>query len=107
MHDLRKYRVQPVEDFRFENLTEDPEPETDEEMQEKLRALYRYHFSRLSEDCQELLRLHFNRVPLEEIQRIFGYSSEHYTSDRKYRCKQSLFRRILNDPQYRKILNDG
>jgi RNA polymerase sigma factor (sigma-70 family) len=105
MHDLRKYRYQPVEDSKLEHFSEDPEP--DEDMQEKLKALYQYHFSRLSEDCQELLRLHFNRVPLEEIQRIFGYSSEHYTSDRKYRCKKSLYRRIKNDPQYKKIMKDG
>jgi RNA polymerase sigma factor (sigma-70 family) len=105
MHDLRKYRYQSVEDGSLENLSE--EPEGDDEMQEKLKALYLYHFSRLSEDCQELLRLHFNRVPLAEIQRIFGYSSEHYTSDRKYRCKKSLYRRIRNDPQFKKIIQNG
>jgi RNA polymerase sigma factor (sigma-70 family) len=107
MHDLRKYRVQPVEDSKLDRLSEEPEPDPDDGMQEKLKALYLHHFSKLSKDCQELLRLHFNRVPLDEIQRIFGYSSEHYTSDRKYRCKQSLYRRIMNDPQYKKILRDG
>ena len=106
-HDLRRHRYQPVEDSKLEQLSEDPETGSDEEMQEKLRALYLHHFSKLSEDCQELLRLHFNRVPLDEIQRIFGYSSEHYTSDRKYRCKKSLYRRILNDPKYKEILKDG
>jgi RNA polymerase sigma factor (sigma-70 family) len=105
MHDLRKYRYQPVEDSDLVNISEEPEPEG--EMQDKLKALYKYHFSRLSKDCQKLLKLHFNRVPLAEIQRIFGYSSEHYTSDRKYRCKKSLYRRIMNDPQYKKILEDG
>jgi RNA polymerase sigma factor (sigma-70 family) len=104
-HDLRKYRYRPVEDSRLEVLIE--EPEQDEAMTEKLKALYRHHFSRLSEDCQKLLRLHFDRVPLAEIQRILGYSSEHYTSDRKYRCKKSLFRRIMNDPEYKKILKSG
>ncbi len=105
MHDLRQNRYQPVEDSKLDVLSE--ETQQDEEMTEKLKALYRYHFSRLSEDCQKLLRLHFNRVPLADIQRIFGYSSEHYTSDRKYRCKQSLYRRIKNDPQYKKIMNNG
>lgn len=105
MHDLRKYRYQSVEDSSFDILSEEPEPDT--AMMEKLKALYRHHFSELSEDCQELLRLHFKRVPLSEIQDIFGYSSEHYTSDRKYRCKQSLYNRIKNDPEYKKILKDG
>ena len=105
MHDLRKHRYRPVEDSDLENLTE--EPEQDEEMSHKLKSLFWNHFSKLSEDCRKLLEMHFNRVPLAEIQRIFGYSSEHYTSDRKYRCKQSLYRRIKNDPTYKKILNDG
>lgn len=105
MHDLRKNKYQHVEDSSLDVLTE--EPEVANEMGEKLRALYRHHFSQLSEDCQKLLRLHFDRVPLADIRKIFGYSSEHYTSDRKYRCKQSLYRRILNDPNYKKILADG
>ena len=105
MHDLRKNRYQPVEDSKLDVLGEDPEQ--DEEMQEKLKDLYRYHFSRLSKDCQEILRLHFNRVPLADIQRILGYSSEHYTSDRKYRCKQSLYRRIMKDPKYKEIMQNG
>ncbi len=105
MHDLRKYRYHPIEESGMDSLSEEPEP--DSEMQEKLKELYKYHFSRLSKDCQKLLRLHFNNVPLADIQRIFGYSSEHYTSDRKYRCKQSLYRRIKDDPNYKKILKDG
>jgi RNA polymerase sigma factor (sigma-70 family) len=105
MHDLRKNRYQPVEDSSLENLSEEPEPEN--RMKEKLKALYLHHFNQLSEDCRKLLNLHFRRTPLSEIRAILGYSSDHYTSDRKYRCKQSLYRRIKNDPEYKKILKDG
>ena len=105
MHDLRKNRYQAVGDSQLDAVAD--EPEQDEEMLIKLKALYQYHFSRLSEDCQEIMKLHFNRVPLADIQRILGYSSEHYTSDRKYRCKQSLYRRIIKDPKYKKILQNG
>jgi len=105
MHDLRKHRYQSVEDSSLDVLSE--EPEADNEMKVKLRALYRYHFAELSEDCQKLLQLHFRRVPLSEIKDILGYSSVHYTSDRKYRCKQSLYNRIKNDPKFKKILKDG
>jgi RNA polymerase sigma factor (sigma-70 family) len=105
MHDLRKNRYQSIEDSSLANLSEDPEP--DNEMLEKFMNLFKRHFAELSKDCQKLLKLHFSRVSLAEIQRIFGYSSEHYTSDRKYRCKQSLYKRIKNDPEYKKILKDG
>ena len=105
MHDLRKHRYQTVEDSSLNVISEEPEEE--DEMSEKLQALYRHHFSKLSEDCQKLLRLHFRKLPLSEIRELLGYSSEHYTSDRKYRCKQSLFNRIKNDPEYKKILRNG
>ena len=105
MHDLRRNRYQTVEDSNMDVLAEDEGQ--DEEMQDNLKALFRSHFSQLSEGCQKLLKMHFNRVPLADIQRIFGYSSEHYTSDRKYRCKQSLYKRIINDPKYKKIIADG
>lgn len=105
MQDLRKYRYRPVEDGSLDILTD--EPEEDHEMRDRLIELFRRHLGQLSEDCIKLLEMHFNNVPISEIQEAFGYSSEHYTSDKKYRCKQSLYRRIINDPEYKKILKDG
>jgi len=32
-----------------------------------------------------------------------GYKDVKYAADRKYRCKQNLFNRIINDPKYKKI----
>jgi RNA polymerase sigma factor (sigma-70 family) len=104
MHDMRKNKVHLVEDSRLDSIPE--EDAVDWEQEEKFRALYNYHFSQLSEDCQKLLLLHFGKVSLAEIQQIFGYSSEHYTSDRKYRCKQSLFNRIRKDPKFKEITDD-
>lgn len=105
MHDLRKNRYHPIEESNLDILLDEPVQE--DEMQEKLKELFYFHLSKLSEDCQKLLNLHFNRVSLADIQQIFGYSSEHYTSDRKYRCKQSLYTRILKDPKYKEILRNG
>ncbi len=104
MHDMRKNKVHLVEDSRFDVIQE--EDEVDWSQEEKMRDLYNHHFSQLSEDCQKLLRLHFDKVSLSEIQQIFGYSSEHYASDRKYRCKQSLFNRIRKDPKFKEITDD-
>lgn len=104
MHDMRKSRYHLVEDSRLEMV---PQEDTrDWEMEEKFLALYLHHFNQLSEDCQKLLRLHFGKVSLAEIQQIFGYSSEHYTSDRKYRCKQSLYNRIRKDPKFKEITDE-
>jgi RNA polymerase sigma factor (sigma-70 family) len=104
MHDMRKSRYHLVEDSRLDTAAE--EDAVDRELEEKLLALYEHHFKQLSEDCQKLLRLHFGKASLAEIRQIFGYSSEHYTSDRKYRCKQSLYNRIRKDPEFKDLIND-
>jgi RNA polymerase sigma factor (sigma-70 family) len=104
MHDMRKSKVHHVEDSRLDIIQE--EDEVDWNQEEKLRDLFNHHFAKLSEDCQKLLRLHFRKASLSEIQKIFGYSSEHYTSDRKYRCKQSLYNRIRKDPKFKEVTDD-
>ena len=103
MHDMRKKKYHLVEDSVLDVALESEG--TDREMEEKLSALYVHHFSQLSPDCRELLRLHFKGVSLTDIMKKFGYSSEHYTSDRKYRCKQSLLNRIRKDPKYKEIIH--
>lgn len=103
MHDMRRRKYHLVEDSALDRAAESEE--TDPEMEEKVRNLFKKHFQQLSKDCRELLSLHFNRVPLADIMKKFGYSSEHYTSDRKYRCKQSLYNRIRKDPEYKEIIH--
>jgi len=104
MHDMRKSKVHLVEDSKLESVPE--KDAVDWEQEEKFQDLFNHHFAQLSEDCQKLLHLHFKKVSLAEIQQIFGYSSEHYTSDRKYRCKQSLYNRIRKDPKFKEITDD-
>ena len=103
MHDMRKRKYHLVEDSVLDVALETED--TDSEMEEKLSALYVHHFNQLSRDCRELLRMHFKGVSLTDIMKKFGYSSEHYTSDRKYRCKQSLLNRIRKDPKYKEIIH--
>ena len=103
MHDMRKKKYHLVEDALLDVALESED--TDREMEEKLTTLYEHHFQQLSQDCRELLRMHFNGASLADIMKKFGYSSEHYTSDRKYRCKQSLYNRIRKDPKYKEIIH--
>lgn len=102
MHDMRKKRYVLVEDSVLDIVSEDTE--VDPMREEQMLALFKKHFNKISRDCRELLTMHFNRVPLADIMKKFGYSSEHYTSDRKYRCKQSLYNRIRRDPEYKEIV---
>jgi len=69
-------------------------------------GLYQKHFSTLSTDCQKLLQLFFEKVPLREIAKVMGYKGEKYAKKRKYKCKELLISRIKQDAEFKKILED-
>ena len=69
-------------------------------------GLYQKHFSTLSTDCQKLLQLFFEKVPLREIAKVMGYKSDKYAKKRKYKCKELLISRIKQDAEFKKILED-
>lgn len=65
--------------------------------------LFQLHFSRMSKDCQKVLRLFLEKVPLKEIAEIMGYKTEQYAKKRKFECKEKLIERIKNDLFMKKI----
>lgn len=67
--------------------------------------LYQKHFALLGKDCQKLLQLYFDKVPLKNIADIMGFKSEHYAKKRKYSCKEYLIKSIKQDLEYKNILN--
>ena len=69
-------------------------------------SLYQKHFKTLGSDCQKLLQLFFDKVPLREIAKIMGYKGEKYAKTRKFKCKEILVSRIKQDTEYKKILED-
>ena len=69
-------------------------------------GLYQKHFRSLSTDCQKLMQLFFEKVPLSEIAKIMGYKGEKYAKKRKYNCKELLINRIKQDTEFKKILED-
>jgi hypothetical protein len=80
--------------------------ENEKHYRNRIHAIYEKHFSQLSSKCQKILRLHFNNASIEEISRIMGFTNHHYTMDRKYRCKKSLIKRIENDSEFKKLMNE-
>lgn len=69
-------------------------------------SLYQKHFATLSPDCQKLMQLFYEKVSLREIAKIMGYKSENYAKTRKYKCKEILIKRIKQDTEFKKILED-
>jgi RNA polymerase sigma factor (sigma-70 family) len=68
--------------------------------------LYQKHFKNISSDCQKVLQMFFEKVPVRQIAQLMGYKSEKYTKTRKYKCKELLIERIKQDPAYNKLFDD-
>ena len=69
--------------------------------------LFYKHFLSLTASCQEIIKMLLNKVSSKEIVKSMGFSSEDYANKRKYQCKQILFKRIKNDPLYKKVIENG
>jgi len=67
--------------------------------------LYQKHFTNLGKDCQKVLQLYFDKVPLKSIAQIMGFKSEKYAKKRKFKCKEYLIKSIKQDLEYTKILS--
>ena len=67
--------------------------------------LYQKHFINLGKDCQKVLQLYFDKVPLKSIAQIMGFKSEKYAKKRKFKCKEYLIKSIKQDLEYTKILS--
>lgn len=68
--------------------------------------LYQKHFRNISSDCQKILQLFFEKVPIKQIAHIMGFKSEKYVKTRKFKCKELLIERIKQDVEYKKIFED-
>jgi RNA polymerase sigma factor (sigma-70 family) len=67
--------------------------------------LYQKHFINLGKDCQKILQMYFDKVPLKNIAQIMGFKSEKYAKKRKFKCKEYLIKSIKQDLEYSKILS--
>lgn len=67
--------------------------------------LYQKHFALLGKDCQKVLQLHFDKVPLQTISDMMGFKGEGYARIHKFRCKEYLIKSIKQDLEYTNILN--
>lgn len=61
-------------------------------------------FRQLGDDCQKLLELFFQKLPMETIAAQMGFGSEGYARRRKLQCKARLVELVKNRPEYRELL---
>ena len=68
--------------------------------------LYQKHFRNISTDCQKILQMFFDKVPIRQIAQVMGFKSEKYVKSRKFKCKDLLIERIKQDTEYKKLFED-
>jgi len=95
-----KLRQQPL-------VVNDPGPDEDPLLQKHLTELFNKHFNELSKDCQKILAMSIHNHTVEEIRDGMNYKDLHHAADRKYRCKKSLIKRIMNDPLFKRLKNES
>lgn len=57
-------------------------------------------FQQLGSDCQQLLKLFFAKVKMEEITEKLKLSSVSYAKKKKFQCKEKLVQLVKSDPRY-------
>ena len=87
-------------------LVNDPGSKEDPLLEKHLKELFEKHFGELSQDCQKILSMFFNYHSVEEIRKEMNYKDLHHAADRKYRCKKSLIKRMMNDPLFKKLKDE-
>ena len=104
--DKRKNNIVKVEEIHHysESIYED-------DIQDIARKNERYklfqdHFQKLGKDCQKILQMFFDKVPIKQIAEIMGFTSESYAKKRKHQCKEYLVRSIKQDTEYKNIIEN-
>ena len=85
-------------------LVHDAEPSNHYEL--KMLEIYDRHFKKISKNCQKILQMHVKGRKIADIKKAMNHSNVHHTMDRKYRCKASLIKRIINDPEFKEIRDE-
>jgi RNA polymerase sigma factor (sigma-70 family) len=66
--------------------------------------LFQEALNRLSNNCQEVLKLFFNKVSYEQIVQTFNYSSETVARQRVFKCKKKLIGFVKENANYKSLL---
>ena len=107
IQERKKYQLH-TEKLRYQPLVvNEPGPDEDPLLQNHLTEMFNKHFNELSKDCQKILAMFFNNHTVEEIRDGMNYKDLHHAADRKYRCKKSLIKRIMNDPLFKRLKNES
>ena len=107
IQERRKYQLHREKLSQQPLVVNEPVHDEDPLLKNHLTELFNRHFNQLSPDCQKILSMFFNNHSVEEIREAMNYRDLHHAADRKYRCKKSLVKRIINDPLFKRLKNES
>lgn len=61
--------------------------------------LYRYHFNKLGQKCQAVLKMFFEKKTMKEIASVIK-TTEQYAKKSKYKCQKNLIENIRSDKKF-------
>jgi RNA polymerase sigma factor (sigma-70 family) len=70
------------------------------------RLLYQKYYLELGLICQRILELLVKKISYKDIANILNLKNEQYARKKKYRCLQSLIKRLRKDPYYKIFLGN-
>lgn len=73
-------------------------------LEREMDNIYKDNFRKLGQLCQQLLKLFFVRKNMTEIAKLLNLKNEHTARTRKYRCRESLKKRMENDERYKELI---
>jgi len=65
--------------------------------------LYQEKLKSLSVQCQEILKMLFEKVPYAHIVKKYGYASQTVARQRVFKCKSRLIKLIQKDKRYQRL----
>jgi RNA polymerase sigma factor (sigma-70 family) len=70
-----------------------------------LKRLIQKHLLQMQPECQQLLMLFYDQVPMGEIKQHLGFIRDSQVRKRKFICKKKLMERLQDDPEFRDLMD--
>ena len=73
---------------------------TQSTLEQERWELFHEKLKEISENCQQVLRLFFNKMTGKEIMNHMGYASESTVRQRIFKCKKQLIAQVKKDDRF-------
>lgn len=90
-------------------MPEDKDYKADDDIQELIQQeeqdkVFWAAFKKLGADCQQIMRLFFEKVKMAEIVERLGLSSVSYAKKHKFQCKEQLVKLVRQDARFEELV---